>query len=368
MAKVSLEGSEGRFLATLAGGLDKLAVELDPETRQLLGEQDAPEQLDQLEASAGGGATPAPPAPPAPAPPAAPPPPVQGDVEMEPEEQPAPMPEQPSAEPVDLEPAAPPPEHEVVQPDETDLPAPESLAPDIGPDAEPPADRATYGKIFNAKGTHPLQLLDVLTSRYRDQWIEWEPETLWWAIRRDFGPISEITRNKVMALRLAVATYQPWADWDTFENCGLAWNDTLPMFGAYQPMTPSQIAFAVSILAAVHPAAPINEEVCAYQAMILEESGFVYAPEIWYPGAQAFIDRKTWAGPFRDEVHAAWDKLKVHPLEDLQHIAWDEKSALDVHMLRLFAVRAYLESKDAVRGAAAPAVPASTPTSPPVPS
>ncbi len=100
-------------------------------------------------------------------------------------------------------------------------------------------DRTTHGKIFNARRTNPLLILQVLNTKYQGEWVEWEPDTLWYAIRRDFGPVGEITRNKIMALRCAIQSDLPWLDWDIFEDCGLAWNSTIPIFGAFQPMSPS---------------------------------------------------------------------------------------------------------------------------------
>src|SRR5690606_15858251 len=122
------------------------------------------------------------------------------------------------------------------------------------PDDPPPAEeetlpqpelpnRTTHGKLFTNKRAHPLQILDVLTARYGTEWTEWEPETLWWALRRDFGPVGELARNKIGALRVAVTTDLPWLDWDVFEDSGLTWNDTIPIIGAFQPMTPAQTAF-----------------------------------------------------------------------------------------------------------------------------
>jgi hypothetical protein len=211
-----------------------------------------------------------------------------------------------------------------------------------------------------------MRLFDVLSATYGEDWLSWEPETLWWAIRRDFGPVGELTRNKIQALRLAATSYSPWADWDVFEKCGLAWNDLVPVFGAWQPMTPSQVAFTVQILRELHPEAPWDHEAAAYEAAVLDENGFVFAPEQWFPGAQALLDRKTENAPFKAEIQSAWEKLAG---QDLSSLEWRADEPLDVHIARLFVIQTYLAERAALRSgtfAEERGRAASTPTSPPV--
>jgi len=229
--------------------------------------------------------------------------------------------------------------------------------------AEPPLpSRLTHGKLFMDKRAHPQQIYDVLCMRYREDWVEWEPETLWWALRRDFGPVGEVARNKIMALRLTAVTDATWLDWDTFENSALAWNDIIPIFGAFQPVTPMQAAFGVQILRTIREDEEFSWEVKAYIAAVLEENGFVYAPDEWFAGAQAVIDRKVWLGGFKSEVEQAWEKVKdVDPSE----VEWDESNPLDVHLVKLAVVKRYLLEREAIREKV-PGGSQSAGTSPPV--
>jgi hypothetical protein len=230
-----------------------------------------------------------------------------------------------------------------------------------------PPGRATHGSVFSARRTHPLHLRDVLSGKYGDDWLGWEPATLWWALRRDFGAVGELTRNKILALRVATKTYRPWSEWDTFEKCGLAWNDVLPVFGAWQPMPPSHVAFTVEALQGLHPEAPWTHEVAAYEAMILDDNGFAYAPPEWFPGAQAILDRNPNTAGFRDEVAHAWEKLAGR---DLSKVTWRAESARDIHLGRLWVVANYLGARAALRhGDLTPArtLAAASAASPPVP-
>lgn len=321
MAERRVDEAARAFLRTLGGhdklaGDDKLAVELSGPARGALGVDAAPEGLDELEAAAT----------------------TSSD--------PHPLAEATDAAAADL-PASIAANREVADLDETS----DADAPDAG---EPSAASSTASAeamsrgLFSARRAHPMVLHDQLQARYGDDWLFWEPETLWWAIRRDFGPLSDLCRNKIQALRLAVTSYAPWSDWDTFENCGVAWNDGIPIFGAFQPLTPSELAFACQLLQELHPEAPLGHEVIAYQAAILDETGFVYAPESWFPGAQRLLDRKSTDSAFRAAVENAWTEVQD---KNLTAVQWRADNPVDIHIGRLLVVRTYLQERAALRSA-----------------
>ncbi len=251
----------------------------------------------------------------------------------------------------------------------TDAPGFDRL--DTEPEPEPDApvepvlpNRLTHGKLFTDKRAHPLQIFDVLNMRYNEDWVEWEPETLWWALRRDFGSVGEVNRNKIMALRLAAVTDVPWLDWDAFENSTLAWNDIIPLFGTYQPVTPAQAAFGVHVLRTIRAEEAFAWEVKAYIAAGLEDDGFVYAPDDWYAGAQEVIDRKKWLAEFRDQISDAWQKIQdIDPLK----IDWDESDPRQVHLIKLAVVKKYLFEREAIREKIPGAGRSQVAVSPPVP-
>lgn len=226
-----------------------------------------------------------------------------------------------------------------------------------------PPGRSEYGRLFSNRRGHALQMFDVLNSRYKGDWTQWEPETLWWALRRDFGSVGEIARHKIMALRVAAITDLTWLDWDTFEDSGLAWNDTIPIFGAYQPMDPMQAAFAVSVLREVRDES-FDNEVTAYIAAILDNHGFVYAPDEYFADAQRLLDRNVDAADLRDRVAQMWETLRD---EDPRAVDFNEDDPVDIHILKLFTVKAYLDARAASRALPMRAGAGSTMTAPPVP-
>jgi hypothetical protein len=288
----------------------------------------------------------------------------QSQSEPQPAEESAPAPEAQAKAPVEAAPAPAAPQPEVEESVDVGSAEPTDAEPE--PDAEPPAepdlpDRESHGKLFTNRRAHPLQIFDVLNMRYGQAWPEWEPDTVWWALRRDFGSVGEIARNKILALDVAASTDTPWIDWDTFENCGQSWNDFVPVFGSFQPMTPMQIAFAVQVLRGVRGEEEFSWEVNAYIAAVLEEHGWVYAPEEWFAGAQELLDRKDWLIGLRVDVADAWEKVKDIPPQEIE---WEE-DARSIHLLKMATVKSYLEGRaelrDEIPRASASAVTASQP-------
>lgn len=321
------------FLATFMGdtAAEKTAVELEPETAEALGIPTvSPSMLDELESSA-----------------------------REPQQ---PDDDEPPAEEQVARPQAAPDEVAVFDGNDEE-PAPDEEADESSAEPALPT-RSTHGRLFGDKRAHPMDILKVLSTRYGDEWVDWEPATLWWAIRRDFGTVGQVTRDKIGALRTAVSTDLPWKDWDTFENCSLAWSDLVPLVGVFQPITPAQAAFGVSILQQIRADEPFQNEVNAYIAAILDDDGWAFAPPEYFAGAQALLDRKVWLAGLRHDVEQAWERIKdVDPTT----IEWNHGSAVDVHLIKLMAVRHYVTERNAMRGRGIGSRTAASAAQPPVP-
>jgi len=339
----SVNEAEQSFFDVLSGSVAiKTAAELAQETTDALGIPSvSPSILDQLEEQASGGSAQEASSPEqeqveAPAD-------REGDVPSESEDQ--------------IEAAA---AEQVAQVDQTD---PEPKEP-RAPEPELPS-RTTHGKLFSDKTAHPIQLLEVLTMKYGAEWAEWESDTLWWSLRKGFGSVGELTRNKIMALRVAATTDLPWIDWDIFEDCGLSWNDTIPNIGAFQPMTPMQLAFAIQVCREIRPDDEFAHEVKAYIAAILDDHGWVWAPEEYFGDVQDILERgREHLVGLKQEVIAAWKKVrKVDP----HTIDWTDEDPLTIHTMKLFTVQMYLQGRADLRENTPGRQSSSTTTSPPVP-
>lgn len=196
--------------------------------------------------------------------------------------------------------------------------------------------------FFRTKGIHPLRLLVVLKIKYKDEWVGWLPETLWEAIRRDFGPISEVNQNKIQALATSLSTNAAWQDWPIFENCGKAFNDTVPVFGQLQPLSPAETAFTVSLLKKLQDFS-FSNEVLGYIASVCLYNGIIYAPVKWFGKVQWIIDHQNENPELVGEIKQAWETVEK---QDLQQVDFNDEKPVDVHIAKLWAIREYLGDKD----------------------
>lgn len=197
-------------------------------------------------------------------------------------------------------------------------------------------------KNFFKLSIHPIEALKVLKIKYNDNWVRWLPETLWTAIRKDISAINEVNQNKIQALATALSTDAPWQDWTTFENCGQAFNDKIPVFGQIQPLSLAETAFTITILKKLHNF-DFSLEVLGYIAAVCLYNGIIYAPPKWFGKAQELIDKQIKDSKQKTQIKAAWNAVKD---KDLVNVELDDAKFVDVHIAKLWAIKEYLGEKD----------------------
>ena len=219
------------------------------------------------------------------------------------------------------------------QPQEVDPEVEEELPPE-----KVKLDIQASRNVLKGSTTHPLLIAALMKTKYGDSWASWLPETLWETLRRDIGPVSEVSQNKIQALAVSLATNFTWSDWTTFENCGRAFNNTIPIFGQLQPLSPGEAAFTVSVLDALTEE-ELSSEVLGYIASVCMYNGIVYAPEDMFGKVQPFIDAQSKDTAIRDEVKKAWASLGK---QDISQVDLIDDRPLDVQVTKLWSVREYL--------------------------
>jgi len=196
--------------------------------------------------------------------------------------------------------------------------------------------------LFKNSEVHPLRLAAVLKFKYNDEWVGWLPETLWESIRKDIGSISEVNQNKVQALATALSTDSPWLDWTTFENCGRAFNNTIPIFGQIQPLSSGETAFTIQTLKKLHNF-PFSQEVLGYIASVCLYNGIIFAPTKWFGKIQWMLDAQNKDKSLKPKVEKAWKTVEK---QDLTQVEFNDVKPVDVHITKLWAIKQYLGDKD----------------------
>ena len=125
---------------------------------------------------------------------------------------------------------------------------------------------------------HPLEILRQLRKTLPNGWPEWEPEILINHVEIEFGPIDQLTKEKIMALQVALATDVPWNDYDVFENTCLAFTNNIPTFGVIEPLDLHEMAFGIGVLNAIRDE-KYSDEVLGYIASCMVYNGVICQPQ-----------------------------------------------------------------------------------------
>ena len=200
-----------------------------------------------------------------------------------------------------------------------------------------------YG-LWLDENAHPILMYRDLVRMYGQEWLSWEPETLWSEIEEDEELVRSIprgNRDKIMALRTAIRTDIPWNHHEVFENVALGLTGYEARFDIIQSLNTYQIAFALDVMSRIHPTLELSDEVIGYIAATLAYNGLVYAPADMFGPVQEVLDRSSRDdGRTRDAIKKAWDDKK-EPDE-----ARIDVDPVDHNLDRLHAVQEFLDMMD----------------------
>lgn len=183
-------------------------------------------------------------------------------------------------------------------------------------------------------GRSPGWYSQTLIGKYDRLWFEWEPETLWSTVERDFNTsVAEVTRNKINAAKLIYLTDSFWKEWNVFEKVTQAFNDHVPDFFSVEPPSPAEVAWAVYEANRMRPNITFSEEVSAYVQAICKDAGLVLFPE------ELGFAQPEPLGTLAADVRAGWQMIKE--LKEIEIV----ENEIGVNLVRLQAIRAYVEEK-----------------------
>lgn len=144
---------------------------------------------------------------------------------------------------------------------------------------------------------HPLEILSQLRAHLTKSiglgWPELEPNTLLFFVKREFGDISEVTAEKILALQNILVTDIPWNDFDIFENACLAFTNQIPIFGEIEPLDVHEMAFGAGILDAIRQE-EYSSDVLGYMAAVMQYNGMITVPDNCPIGDAATLQSIMW--------------------------------------------------------------------------
>ena len=175
-----------------------------------------------------------------------------------------------------------------------------------------------------------VNVFNYLNSKYKSEWHDWEPETIWQTLLDDDGieATAEI-KNLIQAFQVVAITNQAHEDWQAFENVGHALNMNVVDFSEVQPLEVNEAAFAVHVINLIRPKKieedkvydkfqednrpdhGFEKEIWAYIAASAKDAGLVFLPPELFGGSrspQDFLDKLNYGHtiPLKLKVSDIW--------------------------------------------------------------
>lgn len=233
-------------------------------------------------------------------------------------------------------------------------------------------NRAKAGDLL-IKGTpHPVTVDRILTSFY-PEWIAWEPESIWAAVRSlsAQGTISYLLQHKISAVQTVHNNEGPWEDWEVFNWVNQPFNDEMANFQyAKKPSLP-ELFVTVKTIEHIRRREYGDEVKSFIAAACLDAGIFFVPPPLGF--IQSILDiveyRCTLCGNvdlveenrkcdycnapesalikvprYYDwkEIKTKWEEIKDIPLEDLVL----QETVTDVHIAKLAEAFLVLSEKE----------------------
>lgn len=223
----------------------------------------------------------------------------------------------------------------------------ETVAQDAPKDNQPAVEKVplrpfSARNLFVHHDTHPIVLDIQLLDRYKTDWLQWGPETLWQEIMRDFHApsISDHVRSKIQAVRTIHISDWCFTKWEIFCLVIQALNNNIPDFEIMRRPTLSQLFAGIDMMTMIRKDVEFSQEVQQWCGASFLDEAVVYAPQPLSFCQDEIIEiqqeLKVPADPA--PVKARYRQLMDMPLEEVSL----EENPVDIQVAKLLIARDYM--------------------------
>ena len=195
-------------------------------------------------------------------------------------------------------------------------------------------DAATASAVFRAA--------TLLVGR---QLLTWEPESIWLELLDQGVDLSEVNRDKLMAVSTLIQIPSFYWEVNAFENTALAFNSINVLPESLQEASPAQLSWAVYeaelLMRAEGHDPEFDYEPARYAAVSMHRAGYIVAPELLV-FAQQELDKLT-----RGQKDTAQDVIKRWDAMDKTKLDTEkfEESSVGVQLSLLAVSHLYVNER-----------------------
>lgn len=202
-------------------------------------------------------------------------------------------------------------------------------------------------EMLTNEDASPALLMHILDRELKDSWKEWEPEVLWDEIKERIGVDLEKyprgIRDRIMALRVLIKTNTPWQDWHPFLVTALALNGIEPDVETAQTVSPSYMAYAVSVMRRIESENEFDQDVRYMMAAILNSQGIYWVPP-WPLGDVIWAEMEYFQD--NDDKAAFADLARVDYVSSDENTDFDIEHPVRMHTVKLKAINEFLQQRE----------------------
>jgi hypothetical protein len=215
----------------------------------------------------------------------------------------------------------------------------------------PPTVEKGPEAVFSAKNlfvhhdSHPLVLDIKLIDKYKTDWFEWSPETLWREIMDDFRTpsISDHVKSKIQAVRTVHLSDWTFSKWEVFSIITQALNNNIPDFEIMRKPTISQLFAAVDIITMIRNDVEFSQEIQDWCGASMIDEGVIFAPQpIAFCQDEILAIQESIGAPVDPKpVQERWKSVASLPANEIVL----EENPIDIQVAKLIVARDYMQMR-----------------------
>lgn len=138
-----------------------------------------------------------------------------------------------------------------------------------------PLDRTKIRKALESPKTMAAVLYAILMEQYGEDWLDWDPATIYLELRDDFNaePSAQVL-DRISALLVAVNTGEFFVRYEAFSGISHALNTGEPSFTIFDPVETEEAGWAVTELSLIRDLLPFGYSVKQYLKQALLADGY----------------------------------------------------------------------------------------------
>lgn len=182
--------------------------------------------------------------------------------------------------------------------------------------------------VLGDDNTPAIKIYNFLNERFKDEWWDWEIETLEKLLWIDYGHVlSDVMAEKIQAMKLVVNNQRSFFDWYYFNVVSLSMTGHPADFTGLSSPSPGMAIATMKVMKQIRPDEEFSREVKKYVCLLLKNDG-IYVPPPSVPELaeemETMVDKSIWA--------SVLDRLKqIIDKEDLG----DGDNTIDIQARRL---------------------------------